>query len=99
MAYEINPDANPLHNKEGNAFTDALIEHMQQLTINFPTGHSCHHCQKDPGLKPGNPAQWFGFYDADVKQYVCFQCQKKHYQQKQQKTFSELPVILSLNYK
>lgn len=33
LAERIDPDSNPLYNKDGNAFTDALIDHFEQSKI------------------------------------------------------------------
>ena len=29
----VDPDANPLYNKDGNPFTDALIEHIEEQQL------------------------------------------------------------------
>ncbi len=58
----------------------------------------CEHCGKNPGFRPDKPQLWNGFYDADTKQYFCFDCRREHYIKKQKTDFanqySEMPVVL-----
>ena len=73
----------------------------------------CSHCGNNPGVKPltdntppapspeGNDSScvWNGFYDADTKEYVCWNCVQLHYEKKRitihTGCYSEMPVTIA----
>jgi|GEM_PF-2656343 len=56
----------------------------------------CAHCKKNPGVNPGNPLLWNGFYDKDTNELSCWDCYEKHYKKKSltehAEKFTEVPV-------
>lgn len=69
---------------------------MKQL--NLFSDKECVHCNANPGHKQNNPQIWNGFYDKDTGEFVCWDCQKLHYEKKLKTEYkylySEMPVVL-----
>ena len=69
---------------------------MKQL--NLFSDKECSHCKTNPGCNPNNPLIFNGFYDQDTGEFVCWDCQKLHYEKKSKTEYkylySEMPVVL-----
>lgn len=50
----------------------------------------CNYCKKDAGADPRNPHLANGFWDGDMKIFVCWNCHDTHYTAKNKTEFAGL---------
>lgn len=65
----------------------------------FNDSIKCAHCNEYLEISGKNPNLLNGFMDQDTNEYSCWKCKYLHYRKKQQNTYSEMPVMITNNFK